>query len=70
MSRVRWENFTQQTDQLVTAMERCLPRHKEYFLFSHPSGTSPVPRGFNRLATDLANERLLVENRRSLGAFR
>ncbi|CAK9081130.1 unnamed protein product [Durusdinium trenchii] len=37
MSRVRWENFTQQTDQLVTAMER-----------------------FNRLATDLANERTLL----------
>mmetsp|Transcript_42514 Transcript_42514/g.92388 ORF Transcript_42514/g.92388 Transcript_42514/m.92388 type:complete len:292 (-) Transcript_42514:11-886(-) len=37
MNRVRWENFTQQTDQLVTAMER-----------------------FNRLATDLANERTLL----------
>eukprot|EP00434_Breviolum_minutum_P001262 symbB.v1.2.001107.t1/scaffold59.1/size365495/11 len=37
MSRVRWETFTQQTDQLVTAMER-----------------------FNRLATDLANERTLL----------
>eukprot|EP00435_Cladocopium_sp_Y103_P038605 s2511_g10.t1 len=37
MNRVRWENFTHQTDQLVTAMER-----------------------FNRLATDLANERTLL----------
>lgn len=37
MSRVRWENFAQQTDEIVTAMER-----------------------FNRLSTDLANERTLL----------
>lgn len=40
MSRVRWENFTQQTDQLVTAMERRSGDRTD-----RGSGGADVPKG-------------------------
>ena len=108
MNRVRWENFTQQTDQLVTAMERCLAKnwwlnmgktfqsqfHREHdhkpasnrfdvgwtfryciLIVSHIweqirllGSFLPglVSQGFNRLATDLANERMLDSSKSGL----